>query len=158
MPVYENHLIMLARIALFTLQFFYIVSTIVEGAKDERSRAIATHFSLNNLLHVLFLVLFVRSVFGWAEFILLLNFVNLTWLYFFQQSSPRFVHASIISGPLAWTFIAVYWNGSIAIPVEGHARDILVILSMWGIMGYGMFFLVAYKVSPVSVIIVIYKD
>jgi hypothetical protein len=91
-------------------------------------------------------MLFVRSHFGWAEFILVVNFCNLTSLYFRHNTYPRLVHAPAVSGPLAWTFVAIFWNGAISV----HRPDTLVArifanIFVWGILGYGAFFIVAYK-------------
>lgn len=47
------------------------------------------------------------------------NFVNMSALYFRYHNYPLFIHSSLVSGPLAWTFFALYWNGFI-IPQESN--------------------------------------
>lgn len=69
--------------------------------------AVGSHFIANNLLHFAFIMLFVRSHFGWAELILIINFFNLSSLAFRHHSYPRFIHTPVVSGPLAWTFVAI---------------------------------------------------
>lgn len=92
-------------------------------------------------------MLFVRSHFVWAELILIINFFNLSSLYFRHPASPRFVHLPAVSGPLAWAFVALYWNGAIAFNAEGLFGRILANVAVWGILVYGLFFLVTFKVS-----------
>jgi len=50
--------------------------------------------------------------------------------------------------PLAWTFVALYWDGAIAVNAHHSlAARILANIAIWGILVYGLFFLVVYKVS-----------
>lgn len=106
------------------------------------------HFILNNLFHFGWVMLFVRSHFAWAEVLLVINFFNLTSLYFRHNTYARFIHVPAISGPLAWTFVAIYWNGAIMVthPTSLVAR-VFGNIFIWSILGYGMFFIVVYKVS-----------
>lgn len=113
--------------------------------------SVGSHFILNNLLHFAFVMLFVRSHFVWAEIMLILNFANLTSLYFRHATvthRPRLllVHFPAVSGPLAWTFVALYWNGAIMVPHQNSlVARIFANVFVWAILGYGMFFIVAYK-------------
>lgn len=95
-------------------------------------------------------MLFVRSHFIWAEIILIINFFNLTSLYFRHPATPRFVHLPVVSGPLAWTFVALYWNGAIAFNATGLAARIFANIAIWGILVYGLFFLATFGVSYLS--------
>lgn len=108
--------------------------------------SVASHFITNNLFHFGFVMLFVRSLFGWAELLLILNFINLTILYFRHNTYHKFIHFPAISGPLAWTFVAIFWNGAIWLhkPSPLVARVFGNIL-IWGILAYGMLYIVAYK-------------
>ena len=95
-------------------------------------------------------MLFVRSHFVWAELILIVNFFNLSSLYFRHPAHPRFIHIPVVSGPLAWTFVALYWNGAIMVNAESLPARILANIAIWGILVYGLFFLVAFKVSTLE--------
>lgn len=136
-------------ILLFILQAGYIGRLFSSNADDVHAAAsVGSHFILNNLFHFAFVMLFVRSYFGWAELILILNFFNLSSLYFRHNTYPKLIHSPVASGPLAWTFVAIYWNGAIAV----HHPDSLVArifgnIFIWGILAYGSFFIVVYKVS-----------
>lgn len=134
-------------IILFVLQLGYIshlFSTKLERANP--ACAVGSHFIVNNLFHFAFVMLFVRSYFGWAELMLILNFVNLSSLYFRHNTYPRFIHLPAVSGPLAWTFVAIYWNGAIMVPHPGTlVARIFANIFVWSILVYGGFFLVAYK-------------
>jgi hypothetical protein len=94
-------------------------------------------------------MLFVRGRYGWSELILIINFFNLSSLYFRHNTHPRFIHIPVVSGPLAWTFVALYWNGAIAVNAHSLAARIVANIFIWGILAYGLFFLVAYKVGCV---------
>jgi len=106
--------------------------------------AVGSHFIFNNLLQFGFLMLFVRSHFIWAEVLLVLNFFNLSSLYFRHPTHPRFIHIPVVSGPLAWTFVGIYWNGAMAFHAEGLLGRILGNVAIWGILVYGLFFLGIY--------------
>ena len=137
------------RTVLFVLQGGYLVQLFSSNLETvNAAAAVGSHFILNNLLHFAFVMLFVRSHFVWAELILVVNFFNLTSLYFRHNKYPRAIHAPTVSGPLAWTFVAIYWNGAIMV----HRPDTLVArifanIFVWGILVYGGFFIVVYKVG-----------
>lgn len=133
-------------IVLFVLQAGYIWHLFSPNADHVTAAAhVGSHFIFNNLLHFAFVMLFVRSHFIWAELILIINFFNLSSLYFRHPASPRFIHIGAVSGPLAWSFVSLYWNGAIAFRAEGLFGRILANVAVWGILVYGLFFLVTFK-------------
>lgn len=133
-------------IILFLLQAGYIWQLFSPNADNVQAAAhVGSHFIANNLLHFGFVMLFVRSHFVWAELLLIVNFFNLSSLYFRHPASPRWIHLPAVSGPLAWTFVALYWNGAIAFNAEGLFGRILANVAVWGILVYGLFFLVTFK-------------
>lgn len=105
------------------------------------------HFIANNLLHTIFATLLSRSKFLFAEVVLVVNFFNLLTLYFDSFSMPKFHHASGISGPLSWTIVAIYWNGSMMVPQpESLVAGILGIICTCGILGTGLFYAVQFYI------------
>jgi len=134
-------------VVLFVLQIGYISHLFSSKAENvNAAAAVGSHFIVNNLLHFAFVMLFVHSHFGWAELILILNFFNLSSLYFRHNAYPRFIHAPAVSGPLAWTFVAIYWNGAISVHHPGHlVARIFANIFVWSILVYGAFFIVVYK-------------
>jgi len=133
-------------IVLFILQIGY-VWFLFSSNNDFVIAAVSAggHFISNNLLQFGFTMLFVRSHFIWAEVLLIINFFNLSFLYFRHPLHPRFIHIPVVSGPLAWTFVALYWNGAIAVNAHSLAARILGNIAIWGILVYGLFFLVTFK-------------
>jgi hypothetical protein len=131
---------------LFCLQLGYLSSfylsnaTVVNAAQD-----IAVHYAASNLLLFGFIHLFVRSHYVLAEVLLVINFFNLSFLYFRHSTTPRYMHIGIVSGPLAWNFAALYWCGALAVTHNGWPARIVANVFIWGWAGYGSFFLVAYK-------------
>ncbi|TPX11980.1 uncharacterized protein E0L32_007283 [Thyridium curvatum] len=134
-------------VVLFVLQAGYI-GHLFSGNTDyvNAACAVGSHFIFNNLLHFAFIMLFVRSHFAWAEVILVVNFFNLSSLYFRHNAYPRFIHTPAVSGPLAWTFVAIYWNGAIMVPHPASlVARIFANIFIWAILVYGVFFIVVYK-------------
>jgi len=133
-------------IALFILQIGYVWHLFSANADYVNAAAsVGSHFIFSNLLNFGFVMLFVRSHFVWAEILLIINFFNLSSLYFRHNTYPRFIHVPVVSGPLAWTFVALYWNGAIAVNSHHLAARILANVAIWGILVYGLFFLIIYK-------------
>lgn len=97
-----------SSIVLFISQVGYVVHLFSSDLeKVNPACAVGSHFIANNLLHFAFVMLFVRSHFVWAELILIINFFNLSSLAFRHHAYPRFIHTPVVSGPLAWTFVAI---------------------------------------------------
>lgn len=134
----------------FLLQIVYIWHLFSTNSEYVAAAAhVGSHFIFNNLLQFGFVMLFVRGHFIWAEVVLIVNFFNLTSLYFRHNTYPRLIHIPVVTAPLAWTFVALYWDGAIAAhPHTGHpglAARILANVAIWGILVYGLFFLAIYK-------------
>ena len=106
---------------------------------------IGTHYITSNLLLFGFIHLWVRSHFWIAELLLIINFFNLSFAYFRHSTTPRAIHIGTVSGPLAWNFVALYWVGAVAFHSTHLAGRIVANVFIWGWLGYGMFFLAAYK-------------
>jgi len=146
-PFAQNQIITsIYWLALFISQIGYVWSLFSSNADYVNAAAgVGSHFIISNLFNFAFVMLFVRGHYGWAELILICNFFNLSFLYFRHNTHPRFIHIPVVSGPLAWTFVALYWNGAIAVNAHSLGARIVANIFIWGILVYGMFFLVAYK-------------
>jgi len=143
-----NHIIAsIYWLVLFIVQGGYIAhlfSSSVERVNQACS--VGSHFIVNNLFHFAFVMLFTRSHFAWAEVILILNFANLSMLYFRHPGYARFIHLPAVSGPLAWTFVAIYWNGAIMVPgATTLVARVFANIFIWSILAYGLFFIIIYK-------------
>ncbi|CAK7224994.1 hypothetical protein SCUCBS95973_005708 [Sporothrix curviconia] len=138
-------------VGLFVSQSSYIGHLFASAPQSERvaaAVAVGSHFIVNNILHTVFVLLFVSGHFFLAEVILVINFVNLTSLYFRHPSASHpltLVHTPTVAGPLAWTFVAIYWNGAIMVP---HATSlpmrVLANVFVWAILAYGLFYVSVY--------------
>ena len=89
--------------------------------------------------------LWVRSQLWLAEVLLVVNFFNLSFAYFRHSNTPLAIHIGTVAGPLAWNFAALYWLGAVAFRSTHLAGEVVAHLSIWGWLGYGIFYLVAYK-------------
>lgn len=106
-------------------------------------------FILFHCLHIVSLGLFVLSRFAAAEVALVMNFANMSALYFRHSRNPGGLRRHMISGPLTWTFFALYWNGSCIVP-EADAARLIGQVFIWGLLGYGLFFAFTFHVSRLS--------
>jgi len=106
---------------------------------------VGSHFIFNNLLVFGFIMLWVRGYFWAGELLLIVNFFNLTSLYFRHSATPRFVHIPVVSAPYAWTFVALFWDGAAMVHAHTLAARILANIAIWGILGFGGFFILAFK-------------
>jgi hypothetical protein len=142
-----SHTLTQIRIILFVFQVGYLWHLFsTNTAYVNAAAGVGSHFIFNNLLQFGFVMLFVRSHFILAELLLIINFFNLSSLYFRYPLLPRFIHIPAVSGPLAWAFVALFWEGAITTHSEGLAARILANIAIWAILLYGLFFLVTYKV------------
>jgi len=133
-------------VVLFISQIGYVWHLFSSNADYVNAAAsVGSHFIINNLLGFAWVMLFVRGHYVWSEIMLIINFFNLSSLYFRHNTYPRFIHIPAVSGPLAWTFVALYWNGAIAVNAHSQAAYILANIAIWGILVYGLFFLVVFK-------------
>ena len=140
------------RLLLLVSQIAYICflfGTIAEFVSVAAN--VGSHFIVNNLLVSAFILLWVHSHFWWAELILLANFLNLTSLYFRHLRTPFFVHIPVVSGPLAWNFVALFSNGAVMFHAQSLAARILANVVIWALMLYGLFFLAAFRDYAIGV-------
>ncbi|EXJ54959.1 uncharacterized protein A1O5_12870 [Cladophialophora psammophila CBS 110553] len=107
---------------------------------------VGSHFILHNILTLGFIMLWVRSYFWQGELLLIVNLFNLTALYFGHPTTPLIIHIPIVSAPLAWNYVAIFWNGAAMVPgaTKLPAR-IVANIFIWGILMLGAFFLAVFK-------------
>ncbi|OAA61316.1 hypothetical protein ISF_05395 [Cordyceps fumosorosea ARSEF 2679] len=136
-------------IVLFALQLGYVAHLFSANADlVNAASSVGSHFIVNNVLHALFVWLFAGRHFHWAEVVLVANLVNLVSLYFRHNKHPRFIHAPVVSGPLAWTFVAIYWNGAIMVPHQDSlVARVFANVFIWSLLAFGLFFLGDYTMS-----------
>ena len=106
---------------------------------------VGSHFVVNNLLLFGAIHLWVRSHFWLTELLLVVNFFNLSAAYFRHSATPRFIHIPVVSGPLAFNYVAIFTVGAAAVNAHTFFARITANIFIWSFLGYGFFFLVAYK-------------
>lgn len=135
-----------SRVVLFILQIGYVYHLYHQDKVYVAAAAnLGSHFVVNNLLLFGFLHLWCRSLFWLGEILLIINFVNLTFAYFRHPTTPRVIHIATLSGPYAWTWVALLWNGAAMVNAHTLAARIVANIFIWSIFGFGLFFLVIYK-------------
>lgn len=145
-PFTQNSLLTsLYWLLLFALHPVFLAALYNTDSSSSVAANLASHTVASNLLLFAFLHLWTRSHFLLAEAVLVVNFFNLSAAYFRHSTAPRWIHVAIVSGPLAWNFVALYWVGARAVHAHGLAARIVGNVFIWGFAAYGVFFLAAYK-------------
>lgn len=90
-------------------------------------------------------MLWVRGRFWIGEILLIINLFNLISLYFRHSTYPRSIHIPIVSAPLAWTYVAILWDGAAAVNAQNLAARIVANIFIWGLLGIGAFYIVIFK-------------
>lgn len=81
---------------------------------------------------------------------LVINSFNLTSLYFRHLRTQPLIHIPVVTGPLAWNFVAVLSNGAAMVGAHSLAARILANVAIWSILLYGLFFMGAFKDYPIG--------
>jgi len=135
-----------SRIILFVLQLCYVYHVF---ASDEdlviAALDVGSHFMVNNVLQFAFIMLWVRSHFWIAELVLVINAFNLKALYLRYTTTPSFIHIPVVSGPWAWTFVALFWNGAVAVDTQILVARIVANVAIWSFLLFGLFYLAVYR-------------
>ncbi|TWU71464.1 hypothetical protein ED733_002620 [Metarhizium rileyi] len=131
---------------LFVRQLLCIGIALIPRKLAFRDAIVSTssHFIAFNLLHLGSVTLVAYSYFAWAQIILVLNFANMSSLYFRYHHHALLAHSALVSGPLSWTSFAMYWNG-FRISPRSEGAHIVGSIFLWRMLGYGLFFAFAYK-------------
>ncbi|PLB40538.1 DUF1774 domain-containing protein [Aspergillus candidus] len=98
---------------------------------------VGTHFILNNLFVFAWILLWTRNHFWGSEIILMAHFVNQHVTYWRHRALPPLVHLSAVAGPFAWTLVALFWNGAVAVHSHGLAARIAANVFIWVIFLVG---------------------
>lgn len=108
--------------------------------------SVGSHFILFNLIQFGWVMLWVRGHFWLSELLLIVNFFNLVMLYFRHSTKPRFVHVPVVSAPLAWVFVAIFWNGAVMVGAHRNlAARVFANIAVWSFLVFGGFYLTVFK-------------
>jgi len=142
-------------VVLYIIQIPYLASLFQSSESSApliTALNLAPHFTTNNLLLFGFIHLWCRSYFWWALLLVVINFLQLTFAYFRyspKTSGPErpaiITHLGVLAGPLAWTFVALYWDGAAAVHSRHLAARIVANIFIWTWAVYGGFYLVVFK-------------
>ncbi|CAD6565864.1 MAG: Leucine aminopeptidase 1 [Alectoria sarmentosa] len=136
---------------LLLLQFGYLYCLFTFDAELVKVAAnVGSHFILHNLLTSAFIPLWVYSYFWLGELMLVINSFNLTSLYFRHLRTQPLIHIPVVTGPLAWNFVAVLSNGAAMVGAQALPARIVANVAIWSILLYGIFFMGAFKDYPVG--------
>lgn len=102
--------------AAFTLFHFVFLIKVTRDQIAIPSNTFLTHIIMFNVLHLTWVLLFLRRYYIIAEIIILVNFINMFAFYVRERSYRTttgllYVHLPLSSFPFAWLFYAILWNG-----------------------------------------------
>lgn len=55
------------------------------------------------------------------------------------------IHIPIVSAPLAWTYVAILWDGAAAVNAQNLPARIVANIFIWGILAIGAFYILLFK-------------
>ncbi|KKA28537.1 hypothetical protein TD95_002240 [Thielaviopsis punctulata] len=134
-------------LALYVNQASYLSSLWNASANETaiQGAALGSHFIVNNILTFVITLLFSHGHFLSALILQIINLFNLTVLYHRHRNYARWLHWPVVSGPLAWTIIAILWTGAIVAPwSDALILRIMGNVAIWAILLIGLFFLGVY--------------
>lgn len=136
-------------------QLFYLANVYAPGSElyGNESIAIGWHFSLFNILQVLWSYFFSKGHFVLSEIVLIINFFNLLSLYVSHKTYAKrpvskwfLVHIPITVLPLVWVFYAIFWNGAVMVGgATSLAARILANVFIWDFLLVPALYLVLYR-------------
>lgn len=131
----------------FVCSFYKPNSEVVQQSKD-----IGWHFTVFNLLQIVWSWLFGRGHFIWSEIFLIANFVNLLAMYVSHRpyamrplSAWMIVHVPTTAMPIAWVGYAIFWNGAVAFHATGLAARIVANILIWDFLLAPGLFLILFR-------------
>lgn len=78
-----------------------------------------------------------RNHFAGSEVILAAHFINQHSVYWRHAGLPVLVHLPAVAGPYAWTLMALFWNGAVAVDSRSQSARIAANVFIWVVMVIG---------------------
>lgn len=107
--------------------------------------AVGSHFILYNFLHFAWVILWTHGFNIIAEIVVVINFLQLTAVYFRHPTAPRMIHIAVSALPITFTYFLLFWNGAAIFHCYSLACRIIANIAIWGIAAFAGFFLLAFK-------------
>ena len=98
-----------------------------------------------NFLHFAWVMLWTHGDSFIAEIVVVVNFLQLTAVYFRHPAAPRMIHIAVSALPITFTYFLLFWNGAVALHCHSLACRIIANVAVWGIPAFAGFFLLAFK-------------
>jgi hypothetical protein len=132
-------------IVLWLLQLVYLFNLFTPAGLIAPAAALAPGFVTHNVLSSIFVGLWTRGFFWWALVVAIINWLQLTFAYFKWPRHPALMHLSVLAGPLAFSFVALFWDGAAAVNAHKVFARIIANVFVWSWLVYGGFYLVIFK-------------
>lgn len=78
-----------------------------------------------------------RNYFPGAEVILAAHYLNQVVANCRHRNQPTSVHLPVVAGPYAWTLMALFWNGAVAVDSHTAGARIAANVFIWVVMVVG---------------------
>ncbi|KAI5812019.1 hypothetical protein BZA77DRAFT_335460 [Pyronema omphalodes] len=133
-------------VVLWIMQMVYVWHLFRSDAVAvDSAAAVGSHFILYNVLHFAWVMLWTRGHTILSEMILVINFLQLTAVYFRHHTAPRLIHNAVSAMPLTFTFFMLLWNGAVMIHCYSLVCRVLANVAVWGLAAFAGFFLLAFR-------------
>ncbi|KAL4902822.1 hypothetical protein BDW74DRAFT_157667 [Aspergillus multicolor] len=119
-------------IILLITQIFYVSQLFSkDNAVVSLAANAASHFILNNLFIISWLLLWTRNHFWPAEIFVIASFINQHLLFWRVRSLPPISHVAVVAGPYAWSLILLFYGGAAAVHAHNAATHISSNIFLW---------------------------
>jgi hypothetical protein len=92
---------------------------------------LGAHLTVNNLLHIAFVLLCVGSHFHAADVVSYCAYAIISILYLQCNVYSRYIQLVSLSGPLSWTLIACYWTNAFTLRISNLLAHLVALLPLW---------------------------
>jgi hypothetical protein len=131
-------------VVLFLMQLLFVSQVFVPAANNDGdarldySRKVGWHFTLFNVGHFVWSMLFARKHFVWSEIVLILNFFNILSLYATHKTYSikplkvwALIHLPTAALPFSWLLLAIFWNGAVMFHVHKFVGRVVSNVLIW---------------------------
>lgn len=121
-------------------------------ANTRANDKIAWHFTAFNVLQFVWVLLFSKGHYIWAEIFVILNLLQMAFFYVASKTHTQtsvvnyvLVHSTVTAMPLSWLFYTLFWNGAAMIGSNTLAARIVANVFIWNFLFVPLFYLVVYR-------------
>lgn len=131
------------------------IGNILQGGSPTRLQVadhVGWHFTMFNILHFIWTLLFVNGHYIWSEIFVILNFFNILTLYVAHKTytiksftNYSLIHMSTAALPFSWLLYLLFWNGAVVVGSNGFVARVIANIFIWDFLLVPTLLLVIYR-------------